>query len=66
MSPKYGAFESNPARYTNYEAWVLFDNEWRKMNAAEVLNSARPMSQAKFMENFGKVPDLPATAFQEA
>ena len=31
--PKFGAFESNPARFTDIEAWVYqHDNVWRKMN----------------------------------
>jgi hypothetical protein len=30
MTPKYGHFESNPARFTDDEAWVCqHDNVWR-------------------------------------
>ncbi len=35
-TPKYGAFESNPARFTDYEERVYqHDNVWREMNVAE-------------------------------
>jgi hypothetical protein len=33
--PRYGHFESHPARYTSHEAWVLLDaSAWRDLGAA--------------------------------
>jgi hypothetical protein len=62
--PKYGAFESNPARFTDTEAWVYQnDNVWRKMNSAEVRQHAGLMSEARYLANFPDLPALPTTAF---
>lgn len=48
MTPKYGHFESNPARFTDTEAWVCqHDNVWRQMNAGEA--SCRPCRRARFV-----------------
>ena len=62
MQVNYGSFESFPARFTLYEAWVLINGAWKTMNAAEVNNSAALLSMAEF-EKFGQLPDLPAAAF---
>jgi hypothetical protein len=63
--PKYGAFESNPAIFTDDEAWVYqHDKVWRKMNSAEVLMGAHVMSAAQFRSAYGHLPALPSTAFQ--
>ncbi len=38
--PKYGAFESNPARFTDNEAWVYqHDNVWRLDERSRALGS---------------------------
>ena len=62
--PNYGSFESYPARFTLYEAWVLIDNVWRNFNAAEVCHSATVLEKTEFNTRFGKVNNLPKTAFQ--
>ena len=65
--PRYGAFESNPARFTDTEAWVCqHDNVWRQMNAGEVLNGAAVLSEADYRANYGDLPALPKAAFQSA
>jgi hypothetical protein len=65
--PKYGAFESNPARFTDDEAWVCqHDNVWRKMNSAEVAQHAAVMNQADFGTAYPDLPALPTAAFQSA
>lgn len=61
--PKYGAFESNPCRFTETEAWVLYDDVWRKMNSAEILHGAGVMSKEAYEADFGHVPPLPKAAF---
>jgi hypothetical protein len=63
--PKYGAFESNPARFTDNEAWVYqHDNVWRKMNSGEVLHHAAVLSETDYHANYPDLPALPKTAFQ--
>jgi hypothetical protein len=62
---EFGSFELCPARYSLHEAWVLIDNKWLPFHPAEVINSARPMSEAEFSASFGQVPQLPTTAFSE-
>jgi hypothetical protein len=65
-SPIYGVFESHPARFTDYEAYV-FDIDrtgtWREMNAAEVLFHAGVLSKEKFEKTFRALPALPPRAF---
>jgi len=63
-TPIYGSFESCPARFTDYEAWVFwYDDAWREFNAAEVLFHAGVMAKAKFEKDFRTPPPLPARAF---
>jgi hypothetical protein len=62
--PKYGAFESHPARFTDTEAWVYqHDNIWRKMNSAEVTQHAAVLSEANYRAAYPDLPALPTTAF---
>jgi hypothetical protein len=64
---KFGAFESNPVRFTDTEAWVFqHDDVWQQVNPAEVLNSAAVLTEAQFQKNFPKLPPLPKEAFKEA
>ena len=62
--PRYGIFELYATRYTDYEAWVLIDNDWCKFKPGEVRANVRPLNAATFTETFGKVPDLPSEAFK--
>ena len=65
--PKYGAFESNPARFTDNEAWVYqHDNVWRKVNSAEVAQHAALMSEADYRAAYPDLPALPKAAFQSS
>jgi hypothetical protein len=51
---KYGAFEGNPARFTDHEAWVYsHDNVWRETNPTEVRMHAALLSDqcATFAED---------------
>jgi hypothetical protein len=62
--PKYGAFESNPARFTDTEAWVYqHDNVWREMSPSEVTQHAGVLSEAQYHTAYPDVPALPTTAF---
>ena len=67
--PMYGTFESAPARFTSYEAWVLFDDEWCQLGAHEVLFGAkvwfggRLLTRERFATIWGALPPLPAHAF---
>jgi len=64
MQVKFGAFESYPARFTDYEAWVLIKNEWTEFHVAEVRDKGKALSEADFNKRFGQVPTLPAAAFK--
>lgn len=65
--PRYGAFESNPARFTDNEAWVYqHDNVWRQMNSGEVLHGAAVLSEAAYRANYPDLPALPKAAFQSS
>jgi hypothetical protein len=61
----YGAFESHPARIDTFyrEAWVLFFDTWRELNAFEVLFGTAPMFRDKFEKTYGPLPPLPPRAF---
>ena len=64
---KYGAFESNPACFTDQEAWVYqHDNVWRQMNPAEVTQHAGLMNEATFRAAYPDLPALPKAAFQSS
>jgi hypothetical protein len=63
VAAKFGAFESNPTRFTNDEAWVLFDKVWKKFPIAEINMGAAVLSEAKYVEAFGQLPPLPSAAF---
>jgi hypothetical protein len=60
----YATFESFPAIYDDAEAWVLFaGNDWRKLPLAEVLQTARPMSEDEFHRHYPRLPPIPSAAF---
>ena len=65
--PKYGAFESNPARFTDSDAWVYqHDHVWRQMNVAEVRQHAALLTKDEYLANYPDLPALPKAAFQSA
>jgi hypothetical protein len=56
---KYGAFESFPCIYDDREGRVLFDRasgDWRKIPLAEIMMTARPMTEDQFKRTYGKLP----------
>jgi hypothetical protein len=59
----YGSFESHPARFTRCEAWVLFGNDWRELNASDVYFGVEVMTKKDFETTYGKRPPLPDKAF---
>jgi hypothetical protein len=64
---RYGAFESNPAIFNDFEAWVQFGTkDWQKMPVAEVRYSVGVLSKAAFDKTYGHLPALPKTAFQSS
>jgi len=63
---EYGAFENRPARFTDDEAWVLYDGKnWTEFNPAEVVMHAALLSAGQFQHEFARtlIPPLPAEAF---
>ena len=64
MTPKYGALEGKPTRFTDDEAWVFAQNAWHPNNSAEALVGAHVMDEAEFRKDFGELPPLPKSAFQ--
>ena len=65
--PKNGAIESNPARFTDDEAWVYqHDKVWRQMSPSEVRHNAALLSEAEYRANYPALPALPKTAFQSS
>lgn len=62
--PEYGSFESYPARFTDTEAWVFINGEWKSFHPAEMAHGAGVMTEAAYIDLFGQVPALPKTAFQ--
>jgi hypothetical protein len=62
-TPTYGAFEANPARFTDEEAWVLVHNTWREIGAYEVRFGAAVLSKEKYEKTYGTLPALPKRAF---
>jgi hypothetical protein len=63
---RYGIFESYATCFNDREAWVLIDNKWNNFPPGEVRMNVRPLSEAKVIEAFGKLPPLPAEAFTKA
>ena len=69
-TPRYGHFESCPARFNFYEAYVFnldHTKTWQEMSAAEVVTHAGLMTEAKFNKawgTWGTLPALPKHAFQ--
>jgi hypothetical protein len=59
----YGTFECDPARFNSYEAWVLVGDEWREVNAAQLMFGARVMTKKQLDKTFGRLPPLPEHAF---
>lgn len=65
--PKYGAFESYPARLSDTEAWVCqHDNVWRKMNHGEVSHHAAILTKEDYETNYPRLPALPKEAFAQS
>jgi hypothetical protein len=62
--PSYGTFDGCPARWTPYEAWVLYVRTWRKIHPAELMIGARTMTRAEFIATFTQLPAMPTAAFQ--
>jgi hypothetical protein len=64
MTPRFAHFESNPARFTDDEAWVCqHDNVWRQMNVGEVRAHAGLMTEERYNATFPNLPPLPNNAF---
>jgi hypothetical protein len=63
---RYGAFESNPARFTDEEAWVFDGRDWKQFNPAEVQMHAALLTEATYQREFGELPPLPPEAFSAA
>lgn len=57
--------DGHAVRYDQAEAWVLNDGTWVKADYMEVRGNASIMSEDKFKELFGVVPDLPDEAFAD-
>ena len=55
--------DGHAIRYTQSEAWVLNDGVWVQADLLDVNNNASVVSEKKFTELFGQVPELPAEAF---
>jgi hypothetical protein len=66
MEHKYGIFESYAACYNDHEAWVLIDNKWNNFPPGEVRMGIRPLSEARVVDIFGKLPALPTDAFSSS
>lgn len=64
VEPSYGIFDGCPARWTPYEAWVLYVRTWRKIHPAELVIGARTMTKAEFERAFPRLPAMPTAAFQ--
>ena len=47
-----GVFESYPVRWTKYESRISLDR-WRRFPIAEVMMSARIMTEIEFITTFG-------------
>ena len=62
--PSYGTFDGCPARWTAYEAWVLYVRTWRKVHPAELMIAVRPTTKAEFERAFPRLPAMPNAAFQ--
>lgn len=61
---KYGVFEGYPARWTLFEAWVCWRDQWKSFSPVEVMYNARVVSAAEYHDLFGTVPNLPTEAFK--
>jgi hypothetical protein len=59
---RYGSLESHPARFTDFEAWMLIGNRWREINASEIMFGGEEMSKEDFEETYGARPALPKHA----
>lgn len=62
---RHAALDGNPVRYTDTEAWMLADGEWRQIHPAEVFANAQTLTAMQYTVRF---PDaagqaLPYTAF---
>jgi hypothetical protein len=63
VEPSYGTFYGCPARWTAYEAWVLYVRTWRKVHPAELMIGVRPTTKAEFEHAFPRLPAMPSAAF---
>jgi hypothetical protein len=57
--------DGHAVRYTQSEAWVLNDDTWVRADLMEVNGNASIVSEQKFKELFGDVPELPPEAFED-
>jgi len=73
-TPQFAAvLDGHAIRYTMSEAWILSaadsadgTERWVKADLLDVFNNASVLTESRFTDLFGKVPELPAEAFAAA
>jgi hypothetical protein len=61
--PRYGSYESRPARWTYHAAWQLVDGAWCEVEPVFVMLRATRLTKEAFRKTFGTLPPLPRHAF---
>lgn len=73
QEPRYAAFEYwrgdlpeiVPARWQPDEAWAYVGDRWVQVDPTDVGVNGRLLTRAAYVQPFGQLPPLPATAFDK-
>jgi hypothetical protein len=63
-TPEYAAYDGYPCRFSDYEAWMLVDGKWQRIDTTAVVTEAAVLTEQGYLKTFGVVPPLPSTAFR--
>ena len=60
---RYGSLEGMPVRFTDLEAWLFAQGEWRQFHPADANAKAGLLNPRTFARMYPHLPPLPADAF---
>ena len=66
MTPKYGTYDGYACRWTHSEAWILVNDQWRKISPTEAVTGAGVLSEQAYARLYSPVPPMPKAAFQSS
>jgi hypothetical protein len=64
MIPKFGSYDGYPTRFTDTEAWTLYDGQqWQREDIFDIHTKAAVLTEQDYADTFGELPPVPKAAF---